>query len=55
MITKSHAYLVNELNLAEDAEEKSAEFKERIRQTTFEAFWNRTCEDKKWSRGRIAC
>ena len=30
LITKSHAYLVKELNQAENAEEKSAEFVDRI-------------------------
>ena len=34
-----HAYLVKEVNLAENAEEKSAEFVNRVRQVTLEAFW----------------
>ena len=39
MITKVHAYLMKEVNLAENAEEKSAEFVNRIGQVTLEAFW----------------
>ena len=38
MITKILAYLVKELNLAENAEEKSAEFVKRMCQVTLEAF-----------------
>ena len=39
MIRKMHAYLVKEVNLAENAEEKSAEFVNGVRQVTLEAFW----------------
>ena len=39
MITKIHAYLVKELNLAKKAEEKSAEFVNRTCQISLEAFW----------------
>ena len=39
MIKMIHAYLVKELNLAENAEEKSAEFVKRVCQVTLEAFW----------------
>ena len=39
MIRKKHAYLVNEVNLAENAEEKSAEFENRVCQVTLEVFW----------------
>ena len=39
MIKKIHAYLVKELNLAKNAEEKSAEFVNRVYQVTLEAFW----------------
>ena len=39
MIRKIYAYLVNEVSLAENAEEKSAEFKNRVCQVTLEAFW----------------
>ena len=38
-IRKIHAYLVKEVNLAENAEEKSAEFVNRVCQITLEAFW----------------
>ena len=39
MIMKIHAYLVKEVNLAENAEEKSAEFVNRVCQVTLKAFW----------------
>ena len=39
MIRKIHAYLMKELNLAENAEKKSAEFVNRVCQVTLEAFW----------------
>ena len=39
MIGKIHAYLVKEVSLAESAEEKSAEFVNRVCQGTLEAFW----------------
>ena len=39
MITKSHAYLLKEVNLAENAEEKTAEFVNRMCQITLETFW----------------
>ena len=39
MIEKIHAYLVKEVDLAENAEEKSAEFVNRVCQVTLEAFW----------------
>ena len=39
MIAKIHAYLLRELNLAENEGEKSAEFVDRMCQTTLEAFW----------------
>ena len=39
MIKKIHAYLVKEVNLAENAEEKAAEFVNRVCQVTLEAFW----------------
>ena len=39
MIMKIHAYLVEELNLAEKAEEKSAEFVNRMCQVTLETLW----------------
>ena len=39
MITKIHAYLLKEVNLAENAEEKTAEFTNRVCQITLETFW----------------
>ena len=39
MIKKIHAYLVKMVNLAENAEDKSAEFVSRVYQVTMEAFW----------------
>ena len=38
MIRKIHAYLVKDINLAENAEEKSAEFVNRVGQVSLEAF-----------------
>ena len=40
MIKKIHAYLVKEVNLAENADEKSAKFVNRVCQVTLEAFWS---------------
>ena len=39
MITKIHAYLLKEVNLAENAEEKTAEIVNRMCQITLETFW----------------
>ena len=39
MIKKIHAYLLKEVNLAENAEEKTAEFVNRTCQITLETFW----------------
>ena len=39
IITKIQAYLVKEVNLAENEEEKSATFVNRMCQVTLEAFW----------------
>ena len=39
MITKIHAYLLKEVNLAENAGEKTAEFVNRVCQITLETFW----------------
>ena len=38
-IKKIHAYLIEELNLAENVEEKAAEFVDRVCQVTLETFW----------------
>ena len=46
MITKIHAYLVKELNLAENAKVKSAEFIDRIPQITLEAFWTQNLREE---------
>ena len=39
MISKIHAYLAKEVSLAENAEDKSAEFVNRVCQNTLKAFW----------------
>ena len=39
MITKIHAYLVKELNLTENAEERSEVLIDRMCYITLEAFW----------------
>ena len=39
MIETIHAYLLEELNLAENAEEKTAEFVDRMCEVTLETFW----------------
>ena len=39
MITKIHTYMVKEVNLAKNAEEKSAGFVNRVCQVTLKAFW----------------
>ena len=39
MIRKIQAYLVKEVNLAENEEEKSAKFLNRMCQVSLEAFW----------------
>ena len=39
MITKIHAYLLKEMNLAENAGGKTAEFVNRMCQVTLETFW----------------
>ena len=39
MISKIYVYLVKEVNLAENTEEKSAEFVNRVCQVTLETFW----------------
>ena len=39
MIKKIHAYLLKEVNIAENAEDKTAEFVNRMCQITLETFW----------------
>ena len=46
MIKKIHAYLVKEVNLAENAEEKSSEFVNRVCQVTLEAFWTQKVREE---------
>ena len=46
MIRKIHAYLVKEVNLAENAEEKAAEFVNRVCQVTLETFWTQKVRGK---------
>ena len=46
MITKIHAYLMKEVNLAENAEEKSAESVNRVCQVTLEAFWTQIVKEE---------
>ena len=55
MIKKIHAYLVKEVDLAENAEEKSAEFVNRVCQVTLEAFWTQNVKEKKALTGLTAC
>ena len=47
MITKIHAYLLKEVNLAENAEEKTAEFVNRMCQITLETFWTQDVKGEK--------
>ena len=46
MITKIHAYLLKEVNLAENAEEKTAEFTNRMCQITLETFWTQKLKEQ---------
>ena len=54
-IKKIHAYLLKEVNLAENAEEKTAEFVNRMCQITLETFWTQEVRGKKALNGQIAC
>ena len=47
MIKKIHAYLLKEVNLAENAEEKTAEFVNRMCQITLGTFWTQKVKGKK--------
>ena len=53
-IKKIHAYLLKEVNLAENAEEKTAEFLNRMCQITLETFWTHEVKGKKALNGQIA-
>ena len=55
MIRKIDAYLVKEISLAENAEEKSAEFVNKVCQVTLEAFWTQNVREKKALTGLTAC
>ena len=55
MIKKIHVYLLKEVNLAENAEEKTAEFLNRMCQITLETFWTQVVRGKKALNGQIAC
>ena len=55
MIKKIHACLVKEVNLAENAEDKSAEFVNRVWQVTLEALWTQKVRGEKALTGLIAC
>ena len=55
MMKKIHAYLLKEVNLAENAEEKTAEFVNRMCQITLETFWNQEVKGKKALNEQIAC
>ena len=46
MITKIHAYLSKEVNLAENAGEKTAEFVNRMCQITLETFWTQELKEQ---------
>ena len=55
MIKKIHAYLLKEVNLAENAEEKTVEFVNRMCQITLETFCTQEFKGKKALNGQIAC
>ena len=46
MITKIHTYLLKEVNLAENTEEKTAEFVYRMCQITLETFWTQEVKEE---------
>ena len=55
MIRKIHAYLVKEVNLAKNAEEKAAEFVNRVCQVNLETFWTQEVKGEEALNGLIAC
>ena len=55
MVRKIHAYLVKEVNLAENAEKKSAEFVNRLCLVTLEAFWTENEKGEEALAGLTAC
>ena len=46
MIRKIHGYLVKEVILAKNAEEKSAEFVNRMCKVTLETFWTQNIKEE---------
>ena len=55
MIRKIHAYLLKEVNLAKKAEEKSAEFVNRVCQVTLQISWTQKVRGKKDLTRLISC
>ena len=55
MISKTHAYLVKEVNLAKSAEEKSAQFVNRVCQVTLEALWTQNVKGEEGFDRMTAC
>ena len=55
MIRKIHAYLVKEVNLAKNDEEKSDEFVKRVCQVTVEAFWTQNVKGEEGFDRMTAC
>ena len=55
MITKIHAYLLKEVNLAENAEEKTAEIVNRMCQITLETFWTQEVKGKEGFERQTSC
>ena len=51
MMKKIHAYLLKEVNIAENAEEKTAEFVNRMCQITLETFWTQEMKGEKGFEG----
>ena len=55
IIRKIYVYLVKEVNLAKNAEEKAAEFVNRVCQVTVETFWTQEVKGEEALNGLIAC
>ena len=55
MIKKIPAYLLKKVNLAENAEEKTAEFINRMCQITLETFWTQNVKGEEGFERKIAC
>ena len=52
LIRKNHAYLLKEVNLAEKAEEESADFVNKMCQINLEAFWTQNVGGEEVLTGR---